>query len=52
MILSRNGKYLRGLKLKQVEQRIMEYLHNEEPKNWEETAAEVESLESLEAKTE
>ncbi|MBK8290368.1 MAG: TIGR00159 family protein [Flammeovirgaceae bacterium] len=52
LILSRNGKYLRGLKLKQVEQRIMEYLHNEEPKNWEETAAEVESLESLEAKTE
>lgn len=36
LILARNGKYLRNLKLKQVEQRIQEYLHNEEPKNWEE----------------
>lgn len=35
LILARNGKYLRSLKLKQVEQRILEYLHNEEPKTWE-----------------
>lgn len=36
LILARNGKYLRALKLKQVEQKIMEYLHNEEPATWEE----------------
>jgi uncharacterized protein (TIGR00159 family) len=34
LILARNGKYLRGLKLKQVEQKILEYLHNEEPQQW------------------
>lgn len=36
LILARNGKYLRALKLKQVEQKILEYLHNDEPANWEE----------------
>jgi diadenylate cyclase len=36
LILARNGKYLKGLKLKQVEQKILEYIHNEEPENWEE----------------
>jgi diadenylate cyclase len=36
LILARNGKYVRGLKLKQVEQKILEYLHNTEPSNWEE----------------
>lgn len=36
LILARNGKYLRGLRLKQVEQKITEYLHNTEPENWEE----------------
>lgn len=36
LVLARNGKYLRGLKLKQVEQKILEYLHNEEPERWEE----------------
>ena len=36
LILARNGKYLKALKLKQVEQKIMEYLHNNEPVNWEE----------------
>ena len=36
LILARNGKYVRGLKLKQVERKILEYLHNEEPQNWEE----------------
>jgi diadenylate cyclase len=51
LILSRNGKYIRGLRLKQVEQKILEYLHNEEPKDWE--AVPVESdLEANEAKSE
>lgn len=36
LILARNGKYLRGLKLKQIEQRIMDYLHHTEPERWEE----------------
>lgn len=36
LILARNGKYLRALKLKQVEQKIMEYLHKTEGENWEE----------------
>ncbi|HET9053021.1 MAG TPA: diadenylate cyclase CdaA [Cyclobacteriaceae bacterium] len=35
LILARNGKYIRGLKLKQVERKILEYLHNEEPEIWE-----------------
>ncbi|MFZ1807665.1 MAG: diadenylate cyclase CdaA [Cyclobacteriaceae bacterium] len=34
LILARNGVYIKGLKLKQVEQKIMEYLHDEEPKDW------------------
>jgi uncharacterized protein (TIGR00159 family) len=36
LILARNGKYLRGLKLRQVEQKILEFLHATEPANWEE----------------
>jgi diadenylate cyclase len=36
LILARNGKYLRALKLKQVEQKILDYLHKTEPENWEE----------------
>lgn len=36
LVLARNGKFLKALKLKQVEQKILEYLHNEEPKNWDE----------------
>lgn len=35
LILARNGKYLRGLKLRQVEAKIQQYLHNDEPANWE-----------------
>jgi diadenylate cyclase len=35
LILARNGKYLRGLKLKHVEIKILQYLHNNEPANWE-----------------
>ena len=50
LILARNGKYLRTLKLKQVEQRILEYLHKEEPTNWEEIIIENEPLEPQEAK--
>lgn len=40
LILARNGKYLRGLKLKQVEQKIQDYLHKTEPENWEEIVVE------------
>lgn len=36
LIMARNGNYVRGLKLKQVERKILEYLHNEEPAIWEE----------------
>ena len=35
LLLARNGKYLRSLKLKQVEQKILEYLHDNEPVRWE-----------------
>ncbi len=42
LILARNGKYLRGLKLKQVEEKILEYLHNNEPVNWEVKSEETE----------
>ena len=34
LILARNGSYLRGLKLHQVEQKILDYLHNRESGNW------------------
>lgn len=40
LILARNGKFLKGLKLKQVEQKILEFLHNEEPKKWDEVPPE------------
>jgi diadenylate cyclase len=46
LILARNGKYLRGLKLKQVEQKIQEYLHKTESENWEEFQSETEELTS------
>jgi diadenylate cyclase len=36
LILARNGTYIRGLKLKQVEKKIIDYLHKTEPTNWEE----------------
>ncbi len=35
LLLARNGKYLRALKLKQVEQKILDYLHDNEPARWE-----------------
>ena len=34
LILARNGSYLRGLKLHQIEQKILDYLHNRESGNW------------------
>ena len=34
LILARNGKFLRGMKLWQVEQKILQYLHNDEPEKW------------------
>lgn len=36
LILARNGKVLRGLKLRQVERKVEEYLRREEPERWEE----------------
>ncbi len=50
LILARNGKYLRGLKLKQVEQKILEYLHKEEPAKWDEVPVEPEPSEEQEVK--
>ncbi len=47
LILARNGNFLRALKLRQVEQKIVEYLHNEEPKNWDVVPAETESSEQV-----
>jgi uncharacterized protein (TIGR00159 family) len=35
LLLARNGKYLRALKLKQVERKILDYLHDNEPGRWE-----------------
>lgn len=43
LILARDGKYLKALRLKQVEQKILEYLHNTEPSNWEETTSHVDA---------
>ena len=34
LILTRNGAYIRGLKLKQVESKILQYLHYQEPEDW------------------
>ena len=43
LILARNGKYLKALRLKQVEQKIMEYLNNSEPSNWDQAIVEEEA---------
>lgn len=40
LILARNGKYLKSLSLKQAEEKILQYLHSDEPTNWEEVVAE------------
>ncbi|MFM9837438.1 MAG: diadenylate cyclase CdaA [Cyclobacteriaceae bacterium] len=50
LILTRNGKFIRGLKLKVVEQKILEYLHNAEPANWEEVPTQPEANETEEVK--
>jgi uncharacterized protein (TIGR00159 family) len=49
LILARNGKFIRGLKLRQVEQKILEYLHNTEPQNWEVVPAEPEETPEVKA---
>jgi len=51
LILARNGKFLRGLKLRQVEQKILEYLHREEPRKWDEVHLEPEQSEPEEVKS-
>lgn len=48
LVLARNGKYLRNLKIKQIEQKILEYLHKEEPLKWDEIPVETEPTESTE----
>jgi len=40
LILARNGSYLRGLKLSQVEKKILDYLHNNESGNWQDVPEE------------
>jgi uncharacterized protein (TIGR00159 family) len=49
LVMARNGKYLRALKLKQVEQKILEYLHNTEPLKWEELKEKEDETESLDS---
>lgn len=49
LILARNGKFLRGLKLRQVEQKLLAYLHNEEPERWDELPEETEMEPELKA---
>jgi hypothetical protein len=39
MILARNGKFLENLKFSQAEQKINEYLHQQEPEHWEHTGS-------------
>jgi diadenylate cyclase len=52
LILARNGKYLRLIKLKHVEQKVLDYLHNNEPARWEDPSVEeTESAESPAAKS-
>jgi uncharacterized protein (TIGR00159 family) len=51
LIVARNGKYLRLIKLKHVERKILDYLHNTEPARWEELSTEPsESVETSTAK--
>jgi uncharacterized protein (TIGR00159 family) len=49
-LLARNGQYIRSIKLREVEKRILEYLHDEEPPRWEDKAVESEHPESVAAK--
>jgi diadenylate cyclase len=50
LILARNGKFLRALKLRQVEQKVLEYLHKEEPQKWDVMPQEPEREETTEVK--
>jgi len=50
LVLARNGKFLRGLKLWQVGQKILEYLHKEEPEKWDIHPSEPEREEAPEVK--
>lgn len=50
LILARNGKYLRSLKLRQVEHKVLEYLHKEEPEKWDVLPPEPEREETPEVK--
>ncbi len=50
LILARNGKFLRGLKLWQVEQKVLEYLHKQEPEKWDILPHEPEREEAPEVK--
>lgn len=50
LMMARNGKFLKGLKLKQVEQKILEYLHDEEPEKWDEVPEETDTPEQAEFK--
>lgn len=47
LILARNGKFLKTLKMKQVEQKILEYLHGTEPTKWEELTPEPGEIEAV-----
>lgn len=40
LTLARNGKFVRNLKIKAVERKILEFFQKREPKNWEETSPE------------
>lgn len=51
IVLARNGKFIRGLKLKQIEHKILEYLRAEEPQRWDEAPAEAEAAEPPEVKS-
>ena len=46
LILARNGQFLRSMKLWQVEQKILQYLHNDESENWEQVPQEQEDDEA------
>jgi uncharacterized protein (TIGR00159 family) len=49
LVLARNGKFIGGLKLWQVERKLLEYLHNTEPRNWEDVPLESELQEESES---
>lgn len=45
-LLARNGQYIRSIKLRQVEQKVLEYLRDEEPARWEDRGEDVPSTTS------